>query len=244
MKKTTTLAALLCAAMAAPPVAADENLHRASEGTVVESSFVLAGKTFPLPPGRFTLIWTNAKLLRRNSTYNSPQGMAEVARESSNLAEVILVQAAEGRVRAWVHAVANADEGRRWAREPCSRAPFGYHLDRAGGETRQDCVRLAFTQPFIAKEGDPLSPKGVTGLHPAFVQATVLRINGGEYWRAAYAFNPEFLGAEPGREARFADHPAVVEVWRWARELRYTVEQGFIGQPLHAAAIPALRSIR
>jgi len=236
------------------------SLHRALAGTEVEGSFVLSGKVFPLPEGKFVL-------LAGYETQTKSQPTGNMLRATSKVANVVLAQTEGSALRMLVWARANVDRARtRWADEPCKRTDTLFRLDRAKSFSyRQDCVMINHRVNLLKNPGErwidvrnALASRGVALPIPVVVDATIFRIDEFQLYAISYWVNPEAFGFRPGKGTSWKTsewHKSAIDndpqrsafaksFTDWALGLQPAVEKGFVGKPPMDAEIPFLRLVK
>jgi hypothetical protein len=179
-----------------------ESLHLQPAGTVVSGSFVLVDKRVPIPEGQFTLVASAV----RGADYK--QTGHDSARQGHELVDVYLGQIDDNKkLRAAVGAttvLARRHQG-GWSDEPCKRddtlfkrdlIPFmkkGYAknclLVNHGVNNLGPSATGVFAQ-FARWVGD----QGGTTPIPLILNATITRVEVGEFLVVRYIFNPESYG--------------------------------------------------
>lgn len=238
---------------------AEPSLHQAQPGTVVEGRFVLSGKVFPLPQGKFVLLAGYEA-----QTRNQPTG--SMLRATSNIANAVLAQTEGTALRIMVWARANVDGSRtRWTDEPCKRTDTLYRLDREKSfNYRQDCVLINHRVQVLRNPSgrwldvhNRLASEGIALPIPVVLEASVVRIDEFQYFGVTYWVNPAAFAFKPGNEKSWttsAWHKSTIandpqksafakSLADWAVGLQPAVERGFQGKPPLESEIPALRLV-
>jgi len=247
MTKPLALALLAAAGIAAASSHAEErSLHLMSAGTVVKDKFTLVGKTVPLPEGEFVFVATQVRDARLVK--------GEWIRQRVQLLTVYLVQLTEAQVRAEVLATTVLDPRftySKWEDEPCARSDTLFRLDLTqNAGYQQNCLIVNHITGIYTRQ-----PPGIYGDAYAWlqqgarlpidvmIQASVTRIEVGEWLSVTHRFNPAAYGCDVGRNSSWATsawHPNAIAndaqrkhfvdgVVEWAKRIQTFVDQQFRG---------------
>ena len=209
MRKIRAFAILAAMAIAAVSSHAQEpSVHQMPAGTVLRDKFVLVGKTVPLPEGDFVLVATRAK--------DATHVKGEWIRQRVQLVTAYLVQLEGDQLRAEVTATTVLDPRftySKWEDEPCTRSDTVFRLDRGqNAGYQQNCLLVNHITNIYTRH-----PEGIYGdaylwlqQHGArlpvdvVIQATVTRIEIGEWLSVTQRFNPAAFGCDVGRNPSWA----------------------------------------
>ena len=188
------------------PACAAQSLHLAPTGTVVSSSFELAGKTIPLPAGEFLLAAT------RIDEPRIVEGSISAAQPK--LVSVFLVQLDGQRLKGavWASTALEPPTGRTNgvpARKPCARENVLFRLDLSqdtshGEYPQQNCLVVVRRARSLGAASTGLMKDAAAWLAyhdvvlpvPVLIVADITRIERRELLRVAYAFNPWSYGCD------------------------------------------------
>jgi len=208
---TRTLVLVVCVAVPVAAFAQEQSLHLTPLGTAVRGTAKIVGKSVPLPPGEFTLVATR--------TRDSQHVRGNWIRPRVRMVDVHLAQRDGDRLRAEVVAstvLDPSDTYSKWEDEPCARGDTLFRLDLTRNAAyQQNCLRVNHLVNVYAKPAEgvfgeaqsALARQGVRLPIDVIIQATVTRIEFGEYLMVRYRFNPEAYGCEGGRVVSWAASP-------------------------------------
>jgi hypothetical protein len=189
-------------------LAQDGSIHLASPGTVVKERFTLVDKSVPLPAGEFVLA---AKQVR-----DATHVKGEWIRQRVQLVTVYLAQLDGEELRAEVLATTVLDPRftySKWEDEPCKRGDTLYQLDLAQNRGyQQNCLLVNHITNIYTRQppgiyGDAyvwLQQRGARLPVEVVIQATVTRIEVGEWLSITHRFNPAAFGCDVGRNPSWA----------------------------------------
>jgi hypothetical protein len=202
------IVAILAAGLQTGLARAEQSLHEQPIGTVVEGSFVLAGKMVVLPEGKFKLVHSGVR-----ATTLLPQ--ARIRSTAADVAEVVLYKGDGPTLQTVVRAGANVGTKARWYDEPCKRENFLYRLDRANSHNWvADCFTVDYQMTLMARpEGiwaeiyNEMKRDGVNLPLPLVLVAKFTRIFQEELLTVTYYINPAYYGVAPDGGPNWAASP-------------------------------------
>jgi hypothetical protein len=209
----------------------------------------LAGKVFPLPEGKFKLVYLSEYSANPVQTGNSPMTLAP-----GKMAQVGLVLSEGSTMRVAGGARANLSNNVNWAVEPCKRTDTYRRVDRLRTfDYRADCLLvnhetgfLRNPQGFWLEVRERLIREGISLPIPLVLNATVTRIEHSQYMAVSYWVNPLAYGFVDDNAASWttstwhksridqdAEKAAFVAAFAtWAERLMPAVDEGFRGKPV------------
>jgi hypothetical protein len=207
-EKGFLLLASLAACCVFSTARAQPSLHELPAGSVVEGSFMLAGKVIPLPEGKFILAHGG---VREGELLPG----ARVRSWAGEQAEVVLYKREGPQVQVVLNARANLGNKSRWVDEPCKREDVLYRLDRAQThDWAADCFTVNHQLGLLTNPGgiwvgvnDRMKADGVDLPLQLVVVATFARIYHSERMTAVYYINPLAFGHAADRGANWAASP-------------------------------------
>jgi len=257
MIKTAALATMAAIGIAASCARAQEtSLHLMPRGTVVKDKFTLVGKTVPLPEGEFVFAAT--------SVSDASHVRGEWIRQRVQLVTVYLAQIEGDVLRAEVLATTVLDPSftySKWYDEPCSRSDTLFRQDLSKNtEYQQNCLVVNHVTNIYTREPPGiyadafrwLQERGVRLPVDVVIQASVTRIEVGEWLATVHRFNPAAFGCDVGRNpswatsawhraalAKDAERTGFVEsVVEWGKFLQARLDGEMHGRGARAAPVP------
>lgn len=191
---------------------AGDSLHLAPIGTVVSGSFDLAGKTIPLPEGKFTLAAV---------TVTTPPmlGSGDISKQRPQIAHVFLAQIEPPRLRAavWARAALKPESYRfTWLGEPCKKEGTLYRADLTGSHGEdENCLLVDHGMPNFSPRAQGIWKEAGAWLVGQEVQlpvgtmisAKVTRSQRSQFVAASYFFNPRMYGCRAPISRSYAESP-------------------------------------
>jgi hypothetical protein len=197
-------------------IAAD-SLHLAPVGTVLSDSFTLAGKSIPLPAGKFVLA---------ASSVNQPPWLeGDISKRRPKVARVFLVQIEPPRLRAAVVASAALTPPTfrfNWAGQACKKEDTLYRADLTGSNGGdENCLLVDHRLINLGPKSQGIWKDAATWLAeqqvqlpvPVLIVASVTRTEGWQLVAASYAFNPRMYGCNAPRSRSWARFVESVTAW-------------------------------
>jgi hypothetical protein len=234
---------------------AQQSLHEQAAGTIVERSFLLAGKVIPLPEGKFKLVHAGVR------TGTLLPG-ARIKSWAGDLAEVVLQKSDGQNLQIVLYVKANLGAKSRWSVEPCKREEVLYRLDRAqSNDWVADCFTVnhqmgLLTNPsgIWVEVSDRLKADNVRIPLPLVLMATFTRIYQEELLTLVYYINPASLGYAADRGQNWATSPwhkvridadpekaALVRAMvDWGSLMLPLIDAGFEGKAVAGVPAPAM----
>ena len=198
-------------------MAQDRSVHLMPPGTVVKESFTLVDKTVPLPEGEFLFVASQVR--------DATRVKGEWIRQRVQLVTVYLAQLEGDQLRAEVLATTVLDPRftySKWEDEPCNRSDSLFRLDLSQNRGyQQNCLLVNHITNIYARQppgiyGDAyvwLQQRGARLPVDVVIEATVTRIEVGEWLSVTHRFNPAAFGCDVGRNPTWttsAWHPSAV----------------------------------
>lgn len=209
MTKLFALALIASLGIATAAVFAQEpSAHLLPAGTTVRDKVTLVGKSVPLPPGDFVMV--------ASRTRDATRVKGEWIRQRVQLVTVYLAQVEGNVLRAEVLATTVLDPSftySKWEDEPCRRTDTLFRQDLAGNPGyQQNCLLVNHVPNVYTREPEGIYAEAYTWLQKhavnlpvgVIIQATITRIEVGEWLATVHRFNPAAFGCDVGRNPSWA----------------------------------------
>jgi len=209
MTKPCALALAASIGIAAAAAHAQEpSAHLLAAGTAVRGKITLVGKTVPLPPGDFVIVASRT----RDATHVKGQWI----RQRVQLVTVYLAQIEGNVLRAEVLATTVLDPSftySKWEDEPCRRTDTLFRQDLArNAGYQQNCLLVNHVTNVYTREPEGIYAEAYAWLQQravslpvdVIIQASVTRIEVGEWLATVHRFNPAAFGCDVGRNPSWA----------------------------------------